>query len=427
VDERASPVADAAAIGHEQPAARIGRGMQAMDDEVKALNEAIAEDYSTHVYDPQPVQFLDAERLFGVAALFGELGRPADVLDLACGTGAQLARLATQLGGRVVGTDISPEPARIARERLAPFGERAEVICGDLLEIEPEQLGQFDLILNIGVIYVVPPAVQRRILEIIGACLRPGGVAVISYHAGSLPALRTNLHRLLYAGLDGMAPGDALAAARGRATQLAAAIAELPGADLQRAALAVVSSQSDLVFYHEVFNPCFVAMQTSAVARDLAVHGLDFAWYLSPTPEEPPATSLDRSIAADVADFTGGQYRHALFARYAQAGPCNVASPQLRWESALTRDNPGEFGAEQVFRQINGTATATLRAPASMAMLDCLAEGPLDWAGIAAYAGAALRGEGGALEPAEREAMASDARLLWRHGLLAPLYRMSAD
>ena len=151
-----------------------------MVDEVKALNEAIADDYSAHVYDPVPVSFLDVERLFGQAALFGELGRPADVLDLACGTGAQLARIAEQVGGRLVGTDISPEPVRIARERLSRFGDRAEIMCADLLETDPASLGQFDLILNIGVIYVTPPAVQRRILELIGQCLRPGGVAVIS-------------------------------------------------------------------------------------------------------------------------------------------------------------------------------------------------------------------------------------------------------
>lgn len=398
-----------------------------MVDEVKALNEAIADDYSAHVYDPVPVSFLDVERLFGQAALFGELGRPADVLDLACGTGAQLARIAEQVGGRLVGTDISPEPVRIARERLSRFGDRAEIMCADLLETDPASLGQFDLILNIGVIYVTPPAVQRRILELIGQCLRPGGVAVLSYHAGSLPALRTNLHRLLYAGLEGLAPGDALASARARAAQLAQGLENTPGTELQRATLAVVAAQSDLVFYHEVFNPCFGAMQTSAIARDLASHGLDFAWYLSPSNDELPDSSLDRSIAADIADFVHGQYRHAIFARYPSSGPCNPGSSQLRWESTLARDNPGTFAGEQVFTQHGGTMNATIRAPASMAMLDCLAEGPLDWAGLTERAGAAIKGKGGKLDADEVAAMAGDARLLWRYGLLSPLYRMAPE
>ncbi len=395
-----------------------------MVDEVKALNEAIADDYSAHVYDPVPVAFLDVERLFGHAALFGELGRPVDVLDLACGTGAQLARIAEQVSGRLVGTDISPEPVRIARERLARFGERADIRCADLLETDATSLGQFDLILNIGVIYVTPPAVQRRILELIGQCLRPGGVAVISYHAGSLPALRTNLHRLLYAGLDGLAPGDALAAARARAAHLAQVLENSPGTELQRQTLAVTAAQSDLVFYHEVFNPCFGAMQTSAIARDLAAHGLEFAWYLSPSTDELPASSLERSIAADIADFVHGQYRYAIFARYPGSGPGNVASPQLRWESTLARENPGVFEGEQVFTQRGGGMTATIRTAASMAMLDCLAEGRLDWADLVRRTAIAARGEGGELSVDDLATMAADVRLLWRHSLLSPLYNM---
>jgi hypothetical protein len=61
-----------------------------------------------------------------------------------------------------------------------------------------------------------------------------------------------------------------------------------------------------------------------------------------------------------------------------------------------------------------------------MAMLDVLAEGPLDWAGIAAEAGRRLKGEGGTLTAEELTTMEGDARLLWRHGLLSPLYRMDA-
>ena len=397
-----------------------------MDQHVKALNEAIADDYSAHVYDPQPVTFLDAERVFGQAALFGRLDRPTDVLDLACGTGVQLARIATQLEGRVVGTDISPEPTRIAAERLTPFGERAQILCADLLELDPASLGQFDLIYNIGVIYVTPPAVQRKILELIGQCLRPGGVAVISYHAGSLPALRTNLHRLLYAGLEGLAPDQAIQAARQRAGHIGRMLENTPGTDLQRATIAVVAAQPDLVFYHEVFNPCFGAMQTSAIARDLAAHGLEFAWYLTPPAEELPDSAVDRSIAADIADFVQGQYRHALFARYPGGGRCNVASPQLRWESTLARDNPGDYSGEQTFGQIGGTSSATIRGPASMAMLDCLAEGPHDWADLRARTARALKGEGGALTGDELASMEADVRLLWRHGLMSPLYAMDA-
>lgn len=393
-------------------------------DQVRALNQKIAGDYSVHIYDIEPISLLGVERLFGQAALFGEVGRPADVLDLGCGTGAQLCRIAEQVSGRVVGTDISPEPARVARERLSRFGDRAEVFCADLLETEAESLGQFDLILNIGVIYMTPPAVQRRILDLIGQCLRPGGVALISYYAGSLPAVRANLHRLLRAGLDGLPPADALASARTRAGELAEALANTPDTEFQRAALEATTAQSDLVLYHELFNPCFGAMQTSAVARDLADFGLEFAWYLSPSIDELSGTSLDRSIAADMADFICGNYRGAVFARYLNtSGPCNVTTDQVCWESTLTRENPGQFAGDQAFTQVGDTGYATMRAPVSIAMLDGLTEQPLDWAELVRWVSRTIHGQEGRLSDDELALMEVDMRLLWRHGLLKPIYR----
>ncbi len=394
-------------------------GTQSMDSQLLEVNAAIADDYSTFVYDPVANPLLDIDRIFGQAALFGELGKPVDVLDLACGTGVQLARIADQVSGRLVGTDISPEPARLAQERLTQYGARAEVLCCDLLDVDPEALGQFDLIYNIGVIYVVPPAVQRKIIDLIGKCLRPGGVAVLSYHAGSLPAIRTNLHRLLSAGLENAEPAVAMQEARDRAQQLAGLIEHTPGADLLRATVSVVASQSDVVFYHEVFNSCFGAMQTSAIARELVQYGLDFAWYLSPFFGEVQQSSLERSISADVADFISGQYRYAVFAKYHAATPLTPTSPQLRWGSDLHRDNPGEFDGEQTFIQRGGTLSATVRTRASAAMFDCLADGSLGWEELVAETGKRLAAE---LVQTDLDAMKADIALMWQHGMMTPLF-----
>ena len=58
-----APVAPAPVIGHERGTKSEPGEAMGMVDEVKALNEAIADDYSAHVYDPVPVAFLDVERL----------------------------------------------------------------------------------------------------------------------------------------------------------------------------------------------------------------------------------------------------------------------------------------------------------------------------------------------------------------------------
>jgi SAM-dependent methyltransferase len=391
-----------------------------MVDDVKAHNESIASDYSNLVYDPVLASFIDPDRVFGQAAMFGEVGKPVDVLDLACGTGAQLLRLADQVEGRLVGVDISPGPIRIAQERLAAFGDRADVRCADLLETDAASLGQFDLIYNIGVIYATPPSVQRRILDLIGQCLRPGGVAVLSYHSGGASALRSVLHRILVAGLDGLNPADAVAAARVRSASLRKTLSAKPGTDLLLAALNAIDRQSDIVFYHEVFNPCFGAMQTSQITHDLAAYGLEFAWYLAAIGDEPSGSALDRSVAADIADLAEGQYRYALFARYLESGLQRVTNARLRWGSVLQRENPGQYPAEQNFIRADGTAGAMIRVPASMAMLDCLTEGALDWDELVKRTASALKCKRGKLSDEELTAMRTDLRILWRLGLLVP-------
>lgn len=402
-------------------------GTFGMVDSVKAHNESIANDYSALVYDPVLASFTDVERVFGQAAMFGTLGRPVDVLDLACGTGAQLLRVAGQVEGRLVGVDISPGPIRIAQERLAPFGDRVDLRCADLLETDSASLGQFDLIYNVGVVYATPPAVQQRILDLIGQCLRPGGVAVLSYHSGGASALRTVLHGILVAGLDGLKPENAVAAARLRSASLRESLSAKPGTDLLLAGLAAIDRQSDLIFYHEVFNPYFGAMQTSVVARELAVHGLEFGWYMAASGDELAATSLDRTIAADIADLTEGQYRYALFARYLNSGLSMVSDPRLRWGSILRRDNPGEFKGEQIYSLPDGTAAATIRLPASMAMLDSLTDAPLDWAQLVERTAKALKARKGVLSDDELTAMRTDLRFLWRLGLLLPHYKMETQ
>ena len=123
-----------------------------------------------------------------------------------------------------------------------------------------------------------------------------------------------------------------------------------------------------------------------------------------------------------IADYVGGQYRHAVFARYLEAVPGNFASPQIRWSSSLIRDNPGQYEGEQNFRQTDGASVATIRQRASMAMLDELAEGPLDLADIVARTSIAVTGKSGGLETADLQAMEADIILLWQHGLLTPLF-----
>jgi SAM-dependent methyltransferase len=55
------------------------------------------------------------------------------VLDIACGTGPHLARLA-DLGYAMAGLDLSPANITFLRERLAARGQRAELVVGDMTD-----------------------------------------------------------------------------------------------------------------------------------------------------------------------------------------------------------------------------------------------------------------------------------------------------
>lgn len=57
--------------------------------------------------------------------------RVGRVLDIACGTGPHLIRLADR-GYRMAGLDLSPQNIAFLRERIAAKGRRAELVVGDM-------------------------------------------------------------------------------------------------------------------------------------------------------------------------------------------------------------------------------------------------------------------------------------------------------
>ena len=398
------------------------------DTGIHELNDAMAQNYDAVVYDHDYAELIDLAPVCGLASLFGHVTRPVDVLDLGCGTGAQLAHAASQVSGRVVGTDISAEACRIAKQRLAPFGDRARIVHGDLLGITPSDLGQFDFIYSIGVIYIAPPEVQRRSLEIVGKCLRPGGVAVLSYYAGSVAAIRANLHQTLRAICDGLKPAQAVAHARKQLAELALSCEQKPGVELLTAAIAQTAELPDVFFFHEVLNSTFAASQTSHLERTLARDGIEFASYLrQPQLSGDSMPSRQRAINADTTDLDRGGYHFAVFSKF--DGPCAdsfAARPDL-WQGRLKRSNNGDAAGPQEYHVPGEERKATIRHPASIAMFDCLINGPQPWAELKEMVSAKLSATGVELDGAALQTMEGDLRTLWHHGLVMPMHDMTME
>ncbi|MFF4546132.1 class I SAM-dependent methyltransferase [Streptomyces sp. NPDC001435] len=98
-------------------------------------------------------------------------GRPADVLDLGCGTGS-LSLLAAERGHRVTGVDLSAPMVERARAKLA--GRDAVFLVGDAAA-PPVGEQRYDVVLVRHVLWTLPD--PARALRHWRGLLRPGGTS----------------------------------------------------------------------------------------------------------------------------------------------------------------------------------------------------------------------------------------------------------
>ncbi|MGY1501966.1 class I SAM-dependent methyltransferase [Streptomyces sp. QTS52] len=99
--------------------------------------------------------------------------RPADVLDLGCGTGS-LSLLASEQGHRVTGVDASAAMVEHARSKLA--GRAAVFLVGDAVA-PPVGEERFDVVLVRHVLWTLPD--PARVLRHWQGLLRAGGRLVL--------------------------------------------------------------------------------------------------------------------------------------------------------------------------------------------------------------------------------------------------------
>ena len=110
---------------------------------------------------------------------------PVRVMDFGCGVGLAIPFLLEAFpGSEVVGTDVSPESVKMARERHRHC-DRVQVSLPSELEA-----GDFDLVYASGVFHHIPVHERAGAANFIWDALRPGGVVVISEHNPWNPATR---------------------------------------------------------------------------------------------------------------------------------------------------------------------------------------------------------------------------------------------
>lgn len=151
------------------------------------MNAAGAYGYDLVPYAGPAAPSAHLRRLESIASLFGmtpAAPAAARVLELGCGTGANLLPLAVEYPqATIVGCDLAARAIACARDMAEALGTvNLELRHAGFADVD-EGWGTFDYILCHDVFSWVAPEVQRTIMAIVAEHLAPNGVAYISYDA----------------------------------------------------------------------------------------------------------------------------------------------------------------------------------------------------------------------------------------------------
>lgn len=146
---------------------------------------------------------LHEERLAAVCAAVAQTGART-VLDLGCGAGDLIVRLAERPGiARITGIEIDADRLRAAGARLGALPEAArakvQLACASLTQAHPVLAG-YDCACLVEVIEHLPPADINRLERAVFAAMRPAHVIVTTPNAEYNPVLGVPASRMRHPG-----------------------------------------------------------------------------------------------------------------------------------------------------------------------------------------------------------------------------------
>ena len=106
------------------------------------------------------------------------------VLDIACGTGPHLIRLAER-GYRMAGLDLSPKNIDFLRERVADKGHEAELVVGDMTDFRLRQPVDAAICMQDSQGHLLTNEQLLKHLKCVARAIRPGGLYVFDRYMAS--------------------------------------------------------------------------------------------------------------------------------------------------------------------------------------------------------------------------------------------------
>lgn len=116
-----------------------------------------------------------------------EVSKNTTVLEIGCGEGGNLVPFLKMGCKRVVGIDMAENKIENAKEffKTIENGESVEFITADIYNIDPEELGQFDVIITRDVLEHIHG--QEKFMEFVKKFLKPGGKFFLGFPPWHFP------------------------------------------------------------------------------------------------------------------------------------------------------------------------------------------------------------------------------------------------
>lgn len=358
------------------------------------MTESLLSSYEAVPYDSRPIPVTDPDAIAAIAALHGVPSAPADacrVLELGCGTGANLISLAfARPKSRFVGVDLSPSHIAAGKLTASEMGLQNVDLMAASIDALPPSLGEFDYIVCHGVYSWVPPEIQQAILRVCSAHLAPHGVVYLSYNTYPGWHRRGMVRDMMLFNDDrSLSPAERVARARSLARFLVSKTKDMNSAHALalREELELIEEQADYHLFHEQLEGENRPVALADLVARVAEHGLQFlaeaklsAVTLGELPDGMGRGAEDVVRREQYLDFAFGRtFRQTLFCRTgtpAASAPGTEPIVRLHARSRVQSVPPSADDAARgpgvfAFRDGRG-ATITTNNPIVIAVLDVL-------------------------------------------------------